>query len=58
MEVLYLDSQRKFSELQTEFRNKEVEHESEISALRASLQERLDTEVSEKKSLAKEFVII
>lgn len=58
MEVLYLDTQRKLSELQTEYRNKEVEHESEITSQRTDFQHRLDTELNEKKRLAKELVIL
>lgn len=56
MEVLYLDTQRKLSELQTEFRNKEVEHETEILTQRTNFQNQLDIEVGEKKRLAKELV--
>lgn len=56
MEVLYLDMQRKYSELQTEYRNKEVERESEIVSQRTDFQQRLDAEQNEKKRLAKELV--
>ena len=56
MEVLYLDMQRKYSELQTEYRNKEVERKSEIVSQRTDFQQRLDAEQNEKKRLAKELV--
>lgn len=56
MEVLYLDTQRKFSELQTEFRNKEVEHETTFQSQQRDFQQRLDSEIIEKKRLAKELV--
>ena len=48
--------QRKYSELQTEYRNKEVERESEIVSQRTDFQQRLDAEQNEKKRLAKELV--
>lgn len=56
MEVLYLDTQRKFSELQTEYRTKEVEYETQIASQQADFQERLDLEMNEKKRIAKELV--
>lgn len=56
MEVLYLDSQRKLSELQTEFRTKEAEHENEMHSMQTDYQLRLETEITEKKRLAKELV--
>lgn len=56
MEVLYLDTQRKLSELQTQFREKEVEHANEVESLTADFQQRLDGETSERKRLARELV--
>lgn len=56
MEVLYLDTHRKLSELQTEFRAKESEHEAEILSQQKDFQQRLEMEQSEKKLLSKELV--
>jgi|688.fasta_scaffold2218660_1 7-cyano-7-deazaguanine synthase in queuosine biosynthesis len=58
MEVLYLDTQRKLSELQTEFRTKETEHENEIHSMQTDYKQRLETEIAEKKQIAKELVRI
>ena len=56
MEVLYLDTQRKLSELQTQYKEKEVAYENEMQSLKADYQQRLDEETSERKRLAKELV--
>ena len=56
MEVLYLDTQRKISELQKEFRAKEAEHENEIHSMQTDYKQRLETEIAEKKHLGKELV--
>ena len=56
MEVLYLDTHRKLSELQTEFRTKEAEHENEIQSMQTDYKLKLETEVTEKKRLNKELV--
>lgn len=56
MEVLYLDTQRKFSELQTEHRTKVEEYEAQLQAQKTTFQKQLDTESNEKKRLAKELV--
>lgn len=58
MEVLYLDTQRKLSELQTQYRSKEVEYETQIQSQEASFQQQLEAESTEKKRLAKELVTI
>lgn len=56
MEVLYLDTQRKLSELQTEFRTKEAEYENQLASQQTNLQQQIDLEASEKKRIAKELV--
>lgn len=56
MEVLYLDTQRKLSELQTEFRTKEAEYENQLASQQTSLQQQIDLEANEKKRIAKELV--
>lgn len=56
MEVLYLDTQRKFSEMQTELREKEVEYETQLQAQQSNFQKLLETETGEKKRYAKELV--
>ncbi|XP_057372757.1 uncharacterized protein LOC130693602 [Daphnia carinata] len=55
MEVLYLDTHRKLSELQTEFRTKEAEHEAQIRSQQADFQERLESETNERKRVSKEL---
>lgn len=58
MEVLYLDTLRKLSELKTEFQTKEAEHESEIHAMQTDHKLQIETKLTEKKRLAKELVRI
>ena len=58
MEVLYLDTHRKLSELKTEFQTKEAEHESEIHAMQTDHKLQIETKLTEKKRLAKELVRI
>ena len=53
-----LDTQRKLSELQAEFRAKEAEHENEIQSMQTDYKQRLETEIAEKKHLGKELVRI
>ena len=57
MEVLYMDTQRKFSELQTMSREKEAEYEAELQRLRTEFKELLDSETDQKKQLSKELVL-
>lgn len=56
MEVLYLDTHRKLSELQTEFRTKEAEHEAQILSVQTDFQQRLEMEMNERKRVSKELV--
>ncbi|KAI9560764.1 hypothetical protein GHT06_011716 [Daphnia sinensis] len=55
MEVLYLDTHRKLSELQTEFRTKEAEHEAHILSQQTEFQQRLESETNERKRVSKEL---
>ncbi|KAK4005430.1 hypothetical protein OUZ56_007143 [Daphnia magna] len=55
MEVLYLDTHRKLSELQTEFRSKEAEHEAQILSVQTDFQQRLEMEMNERKRVSKEL---
>jgi hypothetical protein len=57
MEVLYLDTQRKFAEMQTQFQEKETEYEAQIHTQQLNFQQQLDVETVEKRRLAKELVI-
>ena len=56
MEVLYLDTQRKLSQLQTQQREKELSYEEELASLRSTFNGQMDSELAEKKSLTKELV--
>ena len=56
MEVLYLDTQRKFAEMQTQFHEKETEYEAQIHTQQLNFQQQLDVETGEKRRLAKELV--
>ena len=52
-----MDSQRKLCQLQTEYREKQAEYETESASLGDTLSRKLETETAEKKLLAKELVI-
>ena len=56
MEVMYLDAQRKLSELQTCFREKELFYEEEKESKEVLFNDLLTVEMTEKKQLAKELV--
>ena len=56
MEILYMDTQKKFSALQSEYREKQASYEEELATHKITFQNQLEAENSEKKSLAKELV--
>lgn len=58
MEVMYLDAQRKLSELQTQYKEKELHYEEELQSQEVLLGNQLAVETAEKKRLAKELVIL
>lgn len=56
MEVLYLDTQKKLSDLQTEFRAKMEEHDYEVKSIHSTLRKELEVESYNNKRLVKELV--
>ncbi len=56
MEVLYLDTQRKFAEMQTQFHEKEEEYQAQIHTQQSNFQQQLEAETGEKRRLVKELV--
>jgi hypothetical protein len=51
-----MDTQKKFSALQSEYREKQASYEEELATQKSTFQNQLEAENSEKKSLAKELV--